>query len=319
MKQIQEQALRALAGLRRGGHHDASIDLIALALRGKKVDMSKVVVMIDDMVVLLGKEQVDDDTKKAHCLKEFDESDDKKKALERSISDLEKFLAEAKEGVETLTAEIAALHDGILKLDREVAGATEQRKEEHEEFVAVTAGNDAAMGLIEMAKNRMNKFYNPKLYKAPPAPPAAELEQQGAAPAPPPETPGAYKKKGEESGGVIAMMDGLKADLAKETQELELTEKDAQADYEQMVNDAAEKRGADSKSIAEKEGAKAGLEGEIVKETDHKSAEEAELMATKQYIAELHADCDWLIDNYETRKSARANEIDALKGKGRTR
>merc|ERR1719272_833025 len=200
MKQIQEQALRALAGLRRGGHHDASIDLIALALRGKKVDMSKVVVMIDDMVVLLGKEQVDDDTKKAHCLKEFDESDDKKKALERSISDLEKFLAEAKEGVETLTAEIAALHDGILKLDREVAGATEQRKEEHEEFVAVSAGNNAAMGLIEMAKNRMNKFYNPKLYKEPPAE-TPELVQQGDAPGAAPETPGGAKK--QESGGVI--------------------------------------------------------------------------------------------------------------------
>merc|ERR1719272_1019279 len=133
--------------------------------------------MIDDMVVLLGKEQVDDDEKKAYCAKEFDESDDKKKALERSISDLEKFLAEAKEGVETLTNEIAALHDGILKLDREVAGATEQRKAEHEDFVATTAGNNAAMGLIEMAKNRMNKFYNSKLYKEP-APAAAELEQQ---------------------------------------------------------------------------------------------------------------------------------------------
>merc|ERR1711871_10333 len=30
------------------------------------------------------------------------------------------------------------------------------------------AANNAAVQLIEMAKNRMNKFYNPKLYKAPP-------------------------------------------------------------------------------------------------------------------------------------------------------
>merc|ERR1719379_16761 len=195
-----------------------------------------------------------------------------------------------------------------------------------------------------MVKNRMNKFYNPKLYKPPPKRELTEeeritlnmggtlaptnppggiagtgvgLEQTGtssiAAPPPPPETFGEYKKKSEESNGVIAMMDGLKADLAKEIQEMEFNEKDAQEEYELMVTDAAEKRSLDTKSIEEKTAVKAGLEDEIVKNSDAKDAEAAELMATKQYIADLHADCDWLIQNFETRKEARANEIDALK------
>merc|ERR1719326_2827650 len=80
-----------------------------------------------------------------------------------------------------------------------------------------------------------------------------------------------------------------------------------------MVKDSADKRAADLKSIAEKEAAKANLEDEIVKTTDTKAAEEAELMATKQYISELHADCDWLIENYLKRKDARTAEVDALK------
>merc|ERR1719453_1174057 len=130
--------------------------------------MSKVVKMIDDMVVLLGKEQLDDDAKKAYCEREFDLADDKKKALERSISDLEKALEEHKEAVETLAAEIKALSEGIFKMDKEVAIATEQRKEEHAEFASTLAANTAAVELIEFAKNRMNKFYNPKLYKPPP-------------------------------------------------------------------------------------------------------------------------------------------------------
>merc|ERR1719393_559321 len=90
-------------------------------------------------------------------------------------------------------------------------------------------------------------------------------------------------------------------------------EKDAQSEYEKMLTDAADKRAADTKSIKEKEEAKAGLEDDIVKTKDTKAAEEAELMATKQYISELHADCDWLIENFQTRKEARANEIEALK------
>merc|ERR1719379_3096722 len=195
-----------------------------------------------------------------------------------------------------------------------------------------------------MVKNRMNKFYNPKLYKPPPKRELTEEEritlnmggtlaptnppggiagtgvgfqQTGtssvAAPPPPPETFGEYKKKGEESNGVIGMMDMLKADLAKEMQEMEFNENDAQEEYEQMVKDAADKRAADTLSIEEKTTAKAGLEAEIVKNGDAKAAQEDELMATKKYIADLHAECDWLISNYETRKEARTNEIDALK------
>jgi hypothetical protein len=112
---------------------------------------------------------------------------------------------------------------------------------------------------------------------------------------------------------VIAMMDMMIADVKKEIQEMEFEEKDAQEEYEIMVNEAAAKRAADTKSIEEKTAVKAGLEDEIVKNGDQKAAEEDELMATKQYIADLHADCDWLINNFETRKEARANEIDALK------
>merc|ERR1719375_2401923 len=168
MKQVREEALRALNGFRKHGNRDMNLDLISMAIRGKKVNFDKVVKMIDDMVVLLGKEQVADDEKKAYCEEEFDKADDKKKALERSISDLEKVIEEAKEQVSTLSQEIKDLEDGIIKLDREVASATQMRKEEHEEFTATLAANSAAMKIIEFAKNRMQKFYNPKLYKPPP-------------------------------------------------------------------------------------------------------------------------------------------------------
>merc|ERR1719443_2599302 len=106
------------------------LQLIVMALHGKKVSFDKVVKMIDDMVVLLGKEQVADDKKKAYCEAEFDKADDKKKALEWAIEDLEKIIEEDKEMVTTYTGEIKELEEGIVKLDREVVQATEQRKEE---------------------------------------------------------------------------------------------------------------------------------------------------------------------------------------------
>merc|ERR1719217_927810 len=168
-KDVQQRALQALQSFRRaGGPRDHKLDFIALALRGKSVDFTKVIKMLDDMVVLLGKEQADDDAKKEWCTVQFDQMDDKKKALERSISGLEKSIEEDKEAVETLKGEIEALEEGIVNLDKDVTQATEQRKEENTEYVAELAANTAAVELIKFAKNRMNKFYNPKLYKPPP-------------------------------------------------------------------------------------------------------------------------------------------------------
>merc|ERR1719213_277721 len=113
-------------------------------------------------------EQSDDNNKKEYCAKEFDLSDDKKKSLERSIKDLETAIEDAKEGIATTTDEIAALTKTIKALDKAVADATEQRKEENEDFTQLMASDSAAKEILLFAKNRLNKFYNPKLYKVPP-------------------------------------------------------------------------------------------------------------------------------------------------------
>merc|ERR1711920_282261 len=66
------------------------LELLVLALTGKKAATSggfdKVIQMIDNMVGILKTEQDDDDHKKEYCAMQFDTSDDKKKALERSVS-----------------------------------------------------------------------------------------------------------------------------------------------------------------------------------------------------------------------------------------
>merc|ERR1719377_435821 len=136
---------------------------------------------------------------------------------------------------------------------------------------------------------------------------------QREAPPPPPETYGAYAKKGEESSGVIAMIDLLIKDLATEMTTITAEEKNAQEDYEKFMADSAEKRAADSKLIEEKEGAKAETEAALQAMGEEKKSKSAEAMATMKYIEDLHLECDWLIKNFELRKEARAGEVDALK------
>merc|ERR1719382_626347 len=155
--------------------------------------------------------------------------------------------------MEKLTEEIAALSAGIEALDKSVTQATELRKSDNADYKQLMSDDSTAKELLLFAKNRLNKFYNPKLYKAPPKRQLSEEDrlvdnlggdvptaapggiagtgigavfaqvsahsQEEGAPPPPPETFGAYTKKTGEGNGVIAMIDLLVKDLDKEMQE----------------------------------------------------------------------------------------------------
>jgi len=293
------------------------IGFVEMALRGKKVGFEKVIKLIDDMVKVMGKEQVDDDAKKEYCTMQLDTVEDKKKGLEQTVSDLETSIEDAKEGISSLASELKALEAVIKALDKSVSEATEQRKEEHEDHTELMASDSSCKELLDFAKNRLNKFYNPKLYKAPPKRTLSFVQvsahtQNDDAPGPAPEAPKAFEKKGEESNGVIAMIDLLIKDLDKEMQESTVEEKNAQKEYEGMMADSAQKRAEDSKLMTEKEAMKAQLETELETSKEGKASTTKELMATLEYTASLHKECDWLLKNFDVRKEARASEVDAL-------
>merc|ERR1719271_2364038 len=127
-----------------------------------------VVKMIDDMVVLLGKQQAEDAKQQTYCEDEFEKSADEEAASKTKLAQTDAALAEQSDTIGTLMEEIAALTTGIEALDKSVADATEQRKEEHALYVEQMQMNEAALGLVKKAQQRMQKFYNPTLYKAPP-------------------------------------------------------------------------------------------------------------------------------------------------------
>jgi predicted nucleic acid-binding Zn-ribbon protein len=319
------------------------LDLIALALHGKQAGFEKVIGMIDEMAANLKKEQADDDSKVAYCTKEFDEADDKKKGLELSIADSETAIEELKGSIASISDEIAALEDGIKKLDKSVAEATDQRKAENADYKELMANDAMAKEVLLWAKNRLNKFYNPKLYKAPPKRDLSAEDQivvdMGGTLAPT-NAPGGiagtgiallvqvsahsqkrqpqpaallnFQKKTEESGGVIGMIDLLIKDLDKEMQESGVMEKDAQSDYEAMIAQSKDKRATDTESLTSKGAAKAEAEEALGAETSTMGETKTDLMQTLEYIHGLHGECDWIMKFYEVRKEARNSEIDAL-------
>merc|ERR1719316_1113529 len=315
--------------------------LMQLALAGKKVGFEKIIKMMDDMVVLLGKEQKDDEEQKAYCEAEFEKSEDETVDLKRKIKGTDAVIAEGEDAIAALKEDIASLTTGIADLDKAVAEATATRKKEAEEYTTTKAANSAAVQLLEVAKNQLAKFYNPTTYKPPPQQELTEEERIYVAnggvlttaapggiagtgisfvqlkarsdvpPPPPPMAVEAYKKS--DSSGPVAMLDKLMNDLKLEMKEDDMEEETAQKDYEEVMAKSADKRAMMSKRIVEKEGELAATEERLAKAKKTNKAQKTDLMDLGEYVASLHGECDWLLQNFDKRKEARSNEIDAIK------
>merc|ERR1719214_404196 len=232
-------------------------------LKSKTQKFDEVKKMIDDMVVLLGKQQAEDEKQKGYCEDEFEKAEDEEAASKTKLAQTDAALAEQTDSITSLAEEISSLGESIAALDKSVADATEQRKEEHAEYVEVMQMNEAAMGLVEKAKNRMQKFYNPTLYKAPPKTEAtmeekiitagtfAQIRSHAAIP-PAPEMPSGLLQKNAKSAGVIGMMDTIISDLGSDMKDMEYEEKTAQKDYAELMADSQETRAGDSKALTGK-------------------------------------------------------------------
>jgi len=300
---------------------------LKLGMNGKTQDLGGVVKMIDDMVVLLGKDQADDDKSKVYCQDEFEKSADEETAAKEKlaattakISELEDIVAELAEEIETLGGEIKGL-------DKAVAEATEQRKEEHENYGTTVQLSEAAIQLLGKAKNRLQKFYNPTLYKAPPkventmeekiieAGTFAQINAHRVAGEPdaPPAPEFLEYKKSEKSAGVLGLMDMMVSELESDMKDAEYEEKTAQKDYSELMSTSQATRAQDSKSIIDKTASKAEVGQKLMLAKESKTASETDVGLIGQVIADLHVSCDFLLQNYDLRKEARTNEVESLK------
>jgi hypothetical protein len=322
---------RAILAMTASKAKNAQMNLLLYTVASRLKSKSKggfedVVKMIDDMVVLLGKQQKEDEKQKAYCEDEFEKAADEEAATKTKLAQTDAALAEASDSIATLAEEINGLIASIEALDKSVADATEQRKEEHAEYVETMQMNEAAVGLVGKAKNRMQKFYNPTLYKAPPKKEMSmedKIMQAGSfvqiksefdvAPPPAPEMPSGPVKKNEKSAGVIGLMDMIIKDLENAMKDAEYEEKTAQKDYAELMADSQAARAGDSKALTGKQTSKAEVEASLMTTKEIRAATATDLKNVGTVIQELHAACDFIMQNFDLRKEARTNEIEGLK------
>merc|ERR1719191_2729143 len=277
-------------------------------------ELEKVVhFMINNMVEVLHNDDVNDEHKKDFCANEteayYQLEQEKIHLQEQLTATIDKNTAELKQ----VEADIKMIEDQIYTLDKEVSEATALRKKEHSEFVNTFATMETARRLIDKAANRLQKFYNPKQAAMKEAGAFETLIQTSAAHksavAPPPmmETPGEYEKS---PGGnrIIGMMNEIKAEMTADMRDAETDEKYAAKDYVRQMKDAVEDRTAAVKMLHDKEAVKAKLEEKIMQDKELRVLTLKELEEINLYQIELHAECDFLLRNFDVRHGARVEE-----------
>jgi len=348
-KSLASPALDLLAAIK-SKDNATELGLITFGLKAKAVDFSKVLAMIDNMVSVLNQEQKDDDAQKSFCDKDLAKSEQEKKEITEAISSSSALIEETLAASANTADEIAGLQKEIKGLDKAVAAATEQRKEEHGEFLTYQTQSNAAVQLIDKAKNRLFQFYRPNLHKAAPQRELTDEEKilassgrsdmiatdapemiagttqavyvqiravstsvSKGAPAPPPETWDAYESKDGKSNGVISLMEMLHKELSGDMTEAKNDEETSQKDYERLMANSQSSRAQNVESITSKEAAKADLDMKVESTKQQNASQDAQLSNNNDYIAQLHSSCDFLVEQYDLRKAARANEVESLK------
>jgi hypothetical protein len=300
------------------------------------------------MVAVLHDEDVGDEHKKAWCANETAVNSaleaEKKKLIEKT----EASITEAEDVIATLTEEIKGLTVKIQELDKMVHQATEQRKEEHQEFVDAFATSSTAIRLVNKAIKRLEKFYSPEKHAAEAkAASDAALQKAGLAlnqrqaakrqavkaaavtrmenalmpggfddfvqvkatmRIKQPEIPATPSALMQESGGVIGLMNDFVTDLKMDMTESETEEKFNAKEYVRIMTEAQETRGADTKALSQKKKAKATADTKLMEDKELFEATKDEHHNLELYLVQLHSECDFLMRNYEVRHEGRIDE-----------
>merc|ERR1719473_616334 len=128
-----------------------------------------------------------------------------------------------------------------------------------------------------------------------------------------PQVPSGLLQKNAKSAGVIAMMDTIISDLGSDSKDMEYEEKTAQADYAELMADSQETRAGDSKALTGKQTTKAEVEATLMTTKEIRGATSTDLKQIATVISDLHAACDFIMENFDLRKEARTSEIEGLK------
>mmetsp|Transcript_20884 Transcript_20884/g.44611 ORF Transcript_20884/g.44611 Transcript_20884/m.44611 type:complete len:816 (+) Transcript_20884:107-2554(+) len=284
-------------------HH---AQLSALALSMQIDSFEKVKAMMDKMAAQLKKEQAEEVKFKEYCHTQLDETESAAQKKAMTKSDLEAKVGLLEGSVQKLGQEIAATKEQIKATALEVKKAGQSREEANAEFQAVVADQRAAQAILKKALLKLKDFYGKK--NAGPEGVALLQTQHDQAP------PVQFSDYSNNAGAspVISLMEQIIKDSGTLEGEAMTGESKSQAEYEQFVADGKALTKELQGAIVSKSDAAAAAKLEAAAAAEDLESTTGELKALAELEADLHAECDFTLKNFEVRQKARLAELESL-------
>merc|ERR1719329_996044 len=255
--------------------------MATLAVSTKLDGFEKVKAMMDKMIVELKKQQKEEVEKHDACNKDIDENEDETRVKDKEKEDLVALIKDLEAQIKQLTKDIEDLEASIQWAKVELKRAGEDRKTENKEYQQVVADQRATVAILTKALDRLKEFYAPKMLLQR----SARIQKHQQVQAPP--SAGKEYSNNAASGGVMSTIEMIIQDAEAADAEAVKAEQTSQAAYAEL--DA------------------------------NRLQSEKDLTATLKVLedlhgvnAGLHANCDYVIKNFDLRQQARQEETEAI-------
>lgn len=288
-KQAVQEVRRTLESL--PVEHHWRIDLIELALKGRKVDFGNVNEMIDKLLKDLDRQEFNEEKKRDSCIRDI-------ARYTANIEGYKKLMEELGQEIETQTGNQKELEQSIKAKQAEIEGiaatlkqSQDDRSARREVYEKEKAENAHALGLLKMAKGRMAEYYD-----------LLQVKDNANA-----------EELAKDHTKVLALLTKLINDFENSMLRDDNDEKAADKMMEAAERKAAEDTAEKQRELDGLRESKADVDQMLAEKQNHLDTTETRDTQAKETLASLHESCDWLVQNYDERKKAREGEIESLK------
>lgn len=274
--------------------------IAAIATSVKLDAFTKVKKAIDDLVANLRQQKQDEVKHRDFCIKALHDNDMNKEKNENKAERLAAQISKLESLIETLTSEIEDLEKQNEDMRIELKKAGENRNEENTEFQKTVADQQATIQLLGKTHEVLAATYQKSF-----------LQSKNKDSPPPPAGFNTYEKNAG-GGGVLGMLTQIMNDSKAMMAEAKRDEADAQKTYESFVVETNNSIDTNQTSIDNKTGERANANQEKTEAEEELASTNLELENLGHENKDLHGQCDFYMNNFETRQEAIETEIEAL-------
>jgi len=296
----QHRRQAAAQALRRAARKAQDPQLSVLATAVELDAFTKVKKAIDDMIAILTTQQEDEVKKTDWCKAELQDNEMATARGETKQADIEAAIAKLDSDIKELEAGIADAKSNIASSQLALQRATMNRKQDNLDFQKTVSDQMVTIEVLKKAMDKLATFYD-----------LVQTDGQSWIQQTPPVPQSEYSKS-KGASGVMEMIEKLIHDSQELMSDSKKAESEAQLNYETLIADTNAEVKALQEEIVSKTQAK------VDAEKDRRDAK-ADLTETirmleglAKYNAEMHAECDYVLKNFDLRQQARRDEIVAL-------